>query len=220
MAAEGGLKKPLLELAGRTVLAHACAAFDAAASIKEVILVGAADDLSALQAALEGHPAAGKVRAWVVGGDERTDSVRAGVAAVSDAAEVILVHDVARPLVAPEHIDAVSAQAAAAGAALLAVPVRDTIKESAKGSHAESTLDREKLWAAQTPQGFGAGVLREILARAQADGFRPTDDAALYERYVGPVPLVEGSPENIKLTTRADLVVAAAILRARAEVNS
>ena len=70
MAAEGGLKKPLLELAGRTVLAHACAAFDAAASIKEVILVGAADDLSALQTALEGHPAAGKVRAWVVGGDE------------------------------------------------------------------------------------------------------------------------------------------------------
>jgi len=63
-------------------------------------------------------------------------------------------------------------------------------------------------------------VLREILARAQADGFRPTDDAALYERYVGPVPLVEGSPENIKLTTRADLVVAAAILRARAEANS
>jgi len=220
MSTAGGLKKPLLELAGQTVLAHACAAFDAAVSIKEVIVVGADADLLDLRAALEGHPAAAKVRAWVSGGAERTDSVRAGVRAVSEAADVILVHDVARPLVAPGAIDAVSAQARTSGAALLAVPVRDTIKQSSNGELAESTLDRSTLWAAQTPQGFGAGVLREILSRAEADGFRPTDDAALYERYVGAVPLVAGSPENIKLTTRADLVVAAAILRARAEANS
>jgi len=71
------------------------------------------------------------------------------------------------------------------------------------------------LWAAQTPQVFRAELLRELLERARAEGFKPTDEASLHERFVGPIPLVEGQPTNIKITTPGDLVLAEAILRAR-----
>jgi len=112
-------------------------------------------------------------------------------------------------------VEEVAEVAAREGAALLAVPVRDTVKEVA-GSRSERTLDRSRLWAAQTPQGFRTSVLRELLERAaRDDGFTPTDDAALHERYMGPVPIVEGEPDNLKLTTPSDLAIAGAILQSR-----
>jgi 2-C-methyl-D-erythritol 4-phosphate cytidylyltransferase len=94
--------------------------------------------------------------------------------------------------------------------------VRDTIKTSSSGEAAEGTIDRSVLWAAQTPQVFRTALLRELFERAASDGFQPTDEAALHERYAGPVPLVEGSSDNFKITTPTDLVVAEAVLRARA----
>ena len=95
------------------------------------------------------------------------------------------------------------------------MPVHDTIERSLDGSHASETLDRSQLWAAQTPQAFRLAKFREVLARAERDGYGATDDAALYERYVGAVTLVRGEETNLKITTPEDLLVAEAILARR-----
>jgi 2-C-methyl-D-erythritol 2,4-cyclodiphosphate synthase len=151
----------------------------------------------------------------VPGGDQRTRSVHAGVAAVSKECELVLVHDAARALVRPATIASAIETAAREGAALVAVRVADTLKSAPDGSRAAQTVDRSALWAAQTPQAFRTAELRELLERARTDGFVPTDDAALYERYVGPIPLVRGDPTNLKITTPDDLALAEAILAAR-----
>lgn len=215
--------KPLVELEGLPILEHVLAAFDAARTVVEVILVAHPDDVAQLERWSAERPAFAKVRAIPEGGPTRTDSVRLGAFWCSFDVDVICVHDAARPLVAPELVDAAVERAHAEGAALVAVPVRDTIKvareDDAAGEpfpRAASTLDRATLWAAQTPQAFRARRFRELLRRAEAEGLDATDDAALWERWVGPVPIVPGDPANLKVTTAADLVLAAALLRERA----
>jgi 2-C-methyl-D-erythritol 4-phosphate cytidylyltransferase len=93
--------------------------------------------------------------------------------------------------------------------------MNDTVKTSSDGVHAETTLDRSVLWCAQTPQVFQITRFKALLEQARAENFRPTDDAALFERFSGPIPISLGSPHNIKITTPDDLVLAAAILRSR-----
>ena len=97
----------------------------------------------------------------------------------------------------------------------VALPVADTLKRSVGGDRSQTTLDRAGLWAAQTPQVFRTELLLRLLERAEEDGFRTTDDAALHERYVGPVPLVPGERSNLKITTPEDLELARAILASR-----
>ncbi|MFT5052981.1 MAG: 2-C-methyl-D-erythritol 4-phosphate cytidylyltransferase [Chlamydiales bacterium] len=211
-----GERKPFLKLAGRTLIEHAIATFAAAASVHQIVLVGHADDLEAIQAVLE---AAGQIDArCIAGGAQRTDSVRLGFAETSAQNEVVLVHDVARPLVRPDQVDAVAACAREHGGALLAMPVRDTIKMCADG-RSVSTLDRSRLWAAQTPQAFQRERFARVLDEALLMSQGATDDAALYERYAGPVTLVESSSENLKVTVPGDLALAEALLGLR-EVSS
>jgi 2-C-methyl-D-erythritol 4-phosphate cytidylyltransferase len=213
-------RKPFLELCGSTVLELACRAFDVVEEVRDVVVVVRADDLGAVERLRQTASALRKVTAIVEGGAERTDSVRAGVDALPREAELVAVHDAARPLIEPRTIEAALRVAARAGAALVATPVRDTIKTSSTGETAEGTLDRSVLWAAQTPQVFRAALLRELLERARAEDLKPTDEAALHERFVGPIPLVEGEATNLKITTPGDLVLAEAILRAREEGES
>ena len=213
---QGAVRKPLIELAGRPLLEIACAAFDAAPSVGAIVLVVHPDDVATIEGWVETRAAFAKVRAVVPGGAERTDSVRIGASIELQAeVELVSVHDAARPLVTASDIERVHAAAASNGAALLALPVRDTLKHSDDGEHAAKTVARENLWAAQTPQVFAAARFREILAAAAQEDFRPTDDAALWERYVGPVTLVPGDPTNFKITRPADLELARAILEAR-----
>ena len=209
MGGAGGRRKPFLELGGRTVLELSCAAFQRASGVSELVIVAREEDLGQVR---ELVPAAAAV---VPGGSERADSVRLGVAAVSGPVDVVCVHDAARPLIRTAVIESAVAVAAREGAALVAVALRDTVKRSASGLRVEETLERSQLWAAQTPQCFRTELLRELLRRAEQDGFRPTDDSALHERYVGPVPIVEGDATNLKLTTPTDLAIAAAILAER-----
>lgn len=212
----GGLvRKPFLEFAGRTVLQHTCAAFDAAPSVIELVIVTHADDLERVQRMAAECPELAKSRAEIVGGAQRADSVRLGVLATSFAVDAILVHDAARPLIEADVVERTVTTAAERGAALVAVPVHDTIKASNTGEFADETVDRSRLWRAQTPQGFRARELRELVQRAAREEFLPTDEAALWERYVGPVPLVPGSPSNLKITTVEDLALARALLEAR-----
>lgn len=217
MGAAEGVRKPFLVLRGRTVIEHAAAVFGAISAVREIVVVGHADDLERLRALAQSSPALRKVRAIVAGGEQRPDSVRAGLDACDPACELVAVHDAARPLVPRAVVEAALALAAQRGAALVALPVVDTIKTSPDGVQATGTLDRSQLWAAQTPQVFRLELLRELAERARADGFQPTDEAALHERYVGPIPLVRGTPENLKLSTPQDLLLLAAILRVREE---
>jgi 2-C-methyl-D-erythritol 4-phosphate cytidylyltransferase len=211
-----GPRKPLLEFGGRTVLEHACAAFETLACVGEIVVVAHAADLERVRALARSSPVLRKVRAVVAGGEQRSDSVRAGLASVTREAEVVAVHDAARPLLEPSVAAAALELAAREGAALVAVPVVDTIKRSHDGRRAAETLDRSSLWAAQTPQVFRRELLARLLERAEHEGFAPTDEAALHERYVGPIPLVRGARANLKLTTPDDLPVFDALLRARA----
>lgn len=217
-----GARKPFLCLAGRAVLEHSCAAFHAAPSVGAIVIVAHRDDLTAVEALARSNSSFAKVAAVVPGGAQRTDSVRLGVARVAAQFEIVLIHDAARPLIRPETIERAVEVAAREGAALVAIPVSDTLKHSSDGVRAQSTLDRSHVWSAQTPQAFRAELLRELLARAQGENFTPTDDAALYERYVGPIPLVQGERSNLKVTVPEDLAVAEAILalRARMEPNA
>lgn len=208
-------RKPFLVIEGLTVLEHAARAFDAVDAVEEIVLVGNEADLKRLEKLAATSKALRKTCAVVAGGAERIDSVRAGVAAASRACELVAIHDAARPLVTSYTIERALLLASKEGAALVAVPVVDTIKTSQDGKHAQATLDRSVLWAAQTPQVFDAAQLRKLLEKAKQDGFRPTDDASLYERYVGAIPICEGDPSNFKLTTPGDLTLAAALLRAR-----
>jgi 2-C-methyl-D-erythritol 4-phosphate cytidylyltransferase len=151
----------------------------------------------------------------VPGGETRSESVVAALAAVS--ADVVVVHDAARPLATAELVDAVITALLGdedCGAVVAAAPVTDTIKQVARGMEVDRTLDRSSLWAAQTPQAFRAEALREALA-STALLAQATDDAMLVERMGGRVLLHEAPAENIKVTTPFDLRVAEMLLAQR-----
>ena len=200
----GPVRKQYLEIDGVPVLLRAVVPFLSDPRIQQVVVVIPADDVEAPPPWL----ASLGVRI-VAGGAERGDSVRNGLAAVEAEADFVLVHDGARPFVSTEVIDRVLE--AAPQAAVAAVPVTDTIKEVEGDGTIAATPDRARLWQAQTPQGFPREGLARAYARARGDGFAATDDAALYERYVGPVRVVMGSYRNLKITRPADLAVAEAL---------
>lgn len=211
----GGLRKPFVVLAGRTVLEHAAAAFDACPAVRELVIVAREEDHPFLRELARSSPALAKLGALIEGGATRTDSVRAGVQAASAESELVAIHDAARPLISPQTLNAALELAGREGAALVAVPANDTTKRVDAEGRAVETLDRSKLWLAQTPQVFRRAAFLELLARAASEGFSPTDDAALHERYVGPVPISPGDSTNLKITRPTDLEIAAALLRAR-----
>ena len=146
----------------------------------------------------------------VPGGNERADSVAAGLAALRNECRIVLVHDGARPFPAREVIDSVIAYARAGHGAIAALPVTDTIKEAAAEdpTRVASTVPRTRLWRAQTPQGFPRALLEQAYARAGGDASSATDEAALVESHGGTVRLVPDSVRNLKVTTPDDLAMA------------
>jgi 2-C-methyl-D-erythritol 4-phosphate cytidylyltransferase len=155
---------------------------------------------------------AGDALTLVAGGSERSESVAAGLDALPADCSIVLVHDAARPFVEPGVIDAVIREARSGVAAVAAVPVTDTIKEvSVEGDRRVlRTVPRERLWRAQTPQGFPRVLLVEAHERARRAGLTATDDAALVERLGAVVVVVPDSPRNVKITTPEDLAWAEA----------
>ena len=191
-----GAPKQYADLAGTRVVDRSVLA--AARACDAVVLVLPAGD------AWDGPP----VHAVVIGGDTRSASVRAGLAAVADDAEIVVVHDAARPLASPAVFAAViDAVRDGADGAVPAVAVADTLKR-VDGAAVIETVDRDELVVAQTPQAFRADRLRA----AHTDGGDASDDAALVEAHGGKVVVVPGDPANRKITTPIDLVIAAASL--------
>ncbi|CAN5582113.1 2-C-methyl-D-erythritol 4-phosphate cytidylyltransferase [soil metagenome] len=146
------------------------------------------------------------------GGDTRQRSVGNGLASIG--AEVVVVHDAARPFATPQDVHDVVAALDEADAALSAVPVDETLKQ-VEGRRVIETVDRSTLWRALTPQAFRAVTLRDAHRRAADEGFEATDDAQLIERYGGVVTVVHGSTRNLKLTRPEDFALAEAMLSAR-----
>lgn len=149
----------------------------------------------------------------VEGGAERVDTVRKALAAVSDEAEFVAVHDAVRPCVAAEWIDAVIAEAVKSGAAIPAVALTGTIKRVSADRVIEQTVPRDGLWQAQTPQVFRKDVLVLAYATQAAGNEVPTDDAQVVEASGHAVTVIQGDPRNIKITTPGDLSLASAILK-------
>ncbi len=209
-----GLPKAFVTLAGVPLVARALSAVAASPEIDRVVPVIPADAGERYAAAAAGLAGLAKLADPVVGGAERQDSVRAGLAALPEDTTLVAVHDAARALVRPESVSRVVAEARKHGAALLAVPARDTLKRVRDGSVVD-TPPREECWLAQTPQVFRVELLREALAKADAEGFVGTDDAQLVERLGVAVRVVPGDPENRKITGPDDLAAADAWLRQR-----
>jgi 2-C-methyl-D-erythritol 4-phosphate cytidylyltransferase len=208
----GGVHKPFVDLRGRTVLEHAIAPFLRNADVAYIVVAIPADMMAAPpQWLLDLAP-----RVTVVqGGAERGDSVRNGIDALPPEIDILLVHDAARPLVTDAVIESCIAAAAEGRSVVPAVPVTDTIKEVDEGGRITGTPDRRTLWSAQTPQAFPAAVLRDAYARAKEGRINATDDAALVARFGTTVTVVDGTVENIKITTAADFAVAEAYLTRR-----
>jgi 2-C-methyl-D-erythritol 4-phosphate cytidylyltransferase len=213
----GGVRKQYLELLGEPVLVHALRAFLAHPAIGWAVIALPAEDLADPPGWLTGLDP--RIR-LVAGGAERGDSVRSALDAVPEAAEIVLIHDAARPLVDQETIDRALKTALSGSGVIAAVPLADTLKEVDAEGRITGTPDRSRYWRAQTPQAFPRALLLDAYRRAELDGISATDDAALVEHYGKTVIVVYGSPENLKVTTPADLVIAEALLRARVEARS
>lgn len=211
----GGIDKVLAPLGELPVLVHTLYAFQDCPVIDEIIVV-AREDLLVEVGRICKDFAFDKVRKVVVGGQERIHSVQAGLREADPEANLIAIHDGARPLVTQEIIRDTVARAALTGAAAPAVPLVDTIKREEDGRTVE-TVDRSQLWAVQTPQVFEAGLIKAATQKALDDGELLTDDCGAVERLGMRVTLTSGSRENLKITTPLDLILGEAILQARAE---
>jgi 2-C-methyl-D-erythritol 4-phosphate cytidylyltransferase len=204
-------KKPFAPLDGRPVWMHAADRFVNRKDVVQTLLVIAAEDREHFAEKFGGNAALLGIEV-VEGGQERYDSVTRALERVKPEAEYIAVHDAARPCIVDEWIDAVFAAAVKTGAAILASPVTGTLKRAAGDQTVAETVSRDNLWEAQTPQVFRRQLLTDAYARR---GQQPaTDDAQLVERLGHSVTIVPSSPMNLKITTKEDLRIASALLKA------
>ncbi|MDP2690759.1 MAG: 2-C-methyl-D-erythritol 4-phosphate cytidylyltransferase [Deltaproteobacteria bacterium] len=209
----GSRKKNYLMLSGRPVLAHTLSAFEECPLIDAVVIAAAPPDVEMCGKDIVEAYGFGKVVKVVAGGAERQDSV-ANALKLAAGFGIIAVHDGARPLVTPGIIEAVVGAAVKNGAAIAAVALKDTIKEASRGM-VRRTVDRENLLSVQTPQAFRTELLLRAFEKARQDDFLGTDESSLVERLGEPVSIVEGSYENIKITTAEDMAFAEWVLRRR-----
>jgi len=208
----GGIDKVFAPLAGRPLLVYSLLAAQRCEQIERIALVVAGDRIEPARRLLAGLPLS-KLAAIVPGGARRQDSVMAGLHALAGV-EYVAIHDAARPLVTPSLFAAGFAAARDTGAAIAAVPVVDTLKRVAPDGSVQETVPRDDLWAVQTPQVFRYDLL---LAAHRAGADAVTDDAMLIEALGGTVRVFPGSPHNIKVTTPADLALAAALFESQAD---
>jgi 2-C-methyl-D-erythritol 4-phosphate cytidylyltransferase len=207
--------KQFLELDGVPVLVHTLRQFAKSSEINEIIVALRQPEIEPFRARLakDAPEVLKRNPKFVEGGEHRQQSVANGLAAISASADdVVLVHDAVRPFVNETMIHEVIAAARKYGAAIAAVPAMDTVKQverTADGALIKTTIPREKVVMAQTPQGFRYHVLKNAFDEAAADGFVGTDEASLVERSGQQVAVVMGSARNIKITTPADLELAA-----------
>lgn len=207
----GNVDKAFLSLGPKPVVAYSLLAFESCPHIDYIVLVVRKERLEGSRglARLFGIS---KLMKIVAGGNRRQDSVKAGLNALPTEARMVVIHDAARPLVTPELISLCVASARTKGTGIAAHRMVDTVKECDKNLKVTQTIDREKLWAVQTPQAFSAELLRRAMQKVTASRSTITDDAGAVELLGEPVHLVEWQKPNIKLTVPDDLALVSALL--------
>ena len=205
-------KKPYLELLDRPILAHTIGVFDQSTVVDTVLVIVDEVDFDACRATVIEPYDFQKVAGLIPGGETRQDSVFNGLKTLPGNTDFVVVHDGVRPFVTDEMIFTCLEAAADSGAAVAAVPVKDTIKISDRNGFVVDTPDRNQLWAVQTPQVFRRDLLIEAHRHARRKQIQLTDDAALVEQLGLKVKCVMGSYRNLKITTPEDLIVAKALM--------
>lgn len=213
----GEQKKQFTPLAADPLLIHSLTAFQRSALIGAILCVVSKEDLSFTEELISGYTLP-KVKAVLPGGARRQGSVGAAVTHLEEVGQgddIVLVHDGARPLVTGELIEGIVQGVKDHGAAVAACRMTDSLKEVSEEGMIEKSVSRARIWAMQTPQGFRLSVLAEACRKGAADAFYATDEAMLVERLGIPIYCVEGSAENIKITTPSDLKMAEHFLHLR-----
>jgi 2-C-methyl-D-erythritol 4-phosphate cytidylyltransferase len=208
-----GVKKQFQLLSGKPVIAHSIGCFEKSDSIGEIVLVVPEDSIDYCRKEIVEKFGFKKVTKVVPGGEERQDSVEKGFNSVSEDVDLVLIHDGVRPFVTLQLIDAVIKEAARSGAAIIAMPAKDTVKKISADGFIESTIPREFIWLAQTPQAFRYDVLKKAYGRIKGRASKFTDESSLVEEVGVRVKLVKGSLLNIKITTEEDLLLGELILK-------
>ena len=205
--------KQFLELDGMPLVVFTLRRLAACSSITDFFISTRAEDIVSLQDKVA-KAALGRPARVVHGGDTRQQSVANALTQVDPATEIVLVHDAVRPFVTPEQVERVITEARARGAAILGIPAIDTVKEVKRASLPQdvalitSTIPRERIVLAQTPQAFSYSLLRDAFRKAQQDGVTASDESSLVERFGHDVFVVLGSERNLKITRPADMDLA------------
>ena len=204
------ISKPLVKINNKPLINYSLQAFNKHPGIDEIIVVYAQKNKKQIVKAIN-NCSFKKIKSFVVGGPRRQDSVYNGLKKVSKKSAWVLIHDSARPFIDKTSISKVIKEAAKTGAAILGVPVKATIKSAFSSGIVNKTIDRSNLWEIQTPQVFR----KMLIARAYEKYLKEnvTDDASLVEKLGRKVKIVEGSYENIKVTTKADILFAQLIAK-------
>lgn len=206
------VNKQYIDVGGIPILARTLKIFDDINYIDEIILVVHCDDILYCKEKIIDGNNYKKIKCVVTGGATRQDSVFNGLREVSPKSDVVLIHDGARPFIDEDSVVRCIEAAIQYGVATVAVPVKDTIKSADSEGFVHSTLDRSVLWSVQTPQAFRYDIIMESHKQAQEDGFIGTDDTVLAERLGHRTKLVMGTYNNIKITTKEDLIFAESIV--------
>jgi 2-C-methyl-D-erythritol 4-phosphate cytidylyltransferase len=210
----GEIPKQFMELNSRPMLVHTLTVFEHWAGAESVVVVVPENEQDRVAGWTEDYQLK-KIIQIVCGGPRRQDSVYNGLRALRQEIDIVLVHDGVRPMISTSILDNCAEAVSNTGAAIAAVPIKDTIKEIADDKMVIRTLDRNRLWAVQTPQGFRKEILMRAMEQAAKDSFTGTDEASLVERLKIPITVVEGCYKNIKITTAEDLLLAETFLKAR-----
>ena len=208
-----GFDKTFALLGGKPIIAHSVATFESAGCVTDIVIVGREDRLDEIREAIT--PGARKLRAIIPGGVHRQDSVAEGLKQISSAAEYVAVHDAARPLLTPAEIERVYAAAREHGAASLTSPVADTLKRADENRVVCGSVDRERLYAMQTPQIFARQLLLDAYARVATEKLSITDEVSAIEALGRRVVLVPNKEFNFKITYPPDLALAELVLASR-----
>lgn len=214
---QAGHNKQFIEICGQSVLTHTLTVFAQIPEIAKIVLVVRAGEEDTCRNMIP--EIAENKTVLAIGGKERQDSVHNGIRAITWECEYILIHDGARPLVTEEVIRRTLLAAQNSGAAICAVPVKDTIKQADSDGNVLATIPRESLWAVQTPQVFRADLIRRAYENAYVHNHYGTDDASLVEYLGEKIKIVTGDYENIKITTPEDIPTAEQILQKRQQTH-
>jgi len=208
---KGTMRKQYLDLSGRPVLAHSIMTFASCSLVDEILLVIPKEDVEYCQKRILSLLDLKNHINLVHGGDKRQDSVYNGLKAITKNTDTVVIHDGVRPFIHHKDLKECILVSKKYGACILGTPASDTLKRVDKSEIIETTLSRENVWLAQTPQAFKYDLILKAHEAAQRDGYVGTDDASLVERMGDDVKIINSGRFNIKITKKGDLAIAKAI---------